>query len=63
MNKIQDYVIEIRVNKLISNRPWKFKDIYNIDLDLYVVPKGNLKSYYNANATGFISENKEALLY
>ena len=61
MNKIQGYIVEIRVKKLISNKPWKFKDIYDINLDLYIVPKENIKNYYNV--TGFIAENKEALFY
>ena len=61
INKIERYTVEIRVKRLIKHIPWRFKDIYDIDLDIYIVPKENVKEYYNE--TGFISDNKDVLMY
>lgn len=60
-NKISNYTVDIRVNKLIKHKPWYFKDIYDIDLDFFIVPRENVSDYYNE--TGFIVDNQEALMF
>lgn len=61
MSQIGRYTVDLRVNKLSKNKPWRFHDIYNVNLELYIVPKSNISQFYNE--TGFIAENKEVFFY
>ncbi|WP_054750187.1 CRISPR-associated helicase Cas3' [Ruminiclostridium josui] len=59
---INQYTVKVRTNKLVQNMPWRFDEVYSyIDAPYLIVPKPNVSQFYNA--TGFISENKDAFMY
>lgn len=61
VSKLGNYMVQIRVNKLIKNRPYVFKDIYDVDAPFYIVPKGVIERYYDKN-TGYIVDNSDAFM-
>lgn len=58
---MSQYTVDVRIKKLIKNRPCTFHEVYGVHLDWFVVQQADLKYYYDK--TGFISESKEAFLY
>jgi len=61
LNELSRYTVEVRISKLIRNQPCRFSDIFDVNLDWYVVQSEEIKNYYNR--TGFISENPTAFEY
>lgn len=61
LNQLSQYTVDVRVSKLIKNLPCRFKDVYGVNLDWYVVQAEDVPNYYNE--TGFVSDNKAAFIY
>ncbi len=61
--KMNDYIIQIRWNKLKRNLPVNFSARGGTMSDLLWVPPGELSRYYDDGVTGFIDELGEALMY
>lgn len=61
VSKLGNYMVQIRINKLIKNKPYTFKDIYDVDAPFYIIPKGEIKRYYDKN-TGYIVDNSDAFM-
>jgi len=61
MAKMNDYIIQIRVTKLIKNRPVEFSVRGNTDSSLFWVPINQINQYYNEK-TGFIDENGSSFI-
>lgn len=61
MTKMNDYIIQIRVTKLIKNRPIEFVVRGDADSSLFWVPPDQEKQYYDEK-TGFINESGEGFI-
>lgn len=61
LNRLGQYTVGVRVSKLIKNLPCRFKDVYGVNLDWFVVQAADVAKYYNE--TGFVSDSKEAFIY
>ncbi|WP_077369029.1 CRISPR-associated helicase/endonuclease Cas3 [Anaerosalibacter sp. Marseille-P3206] len=61
MTKMNDYIIQIRINKLIKNRPIEFVARGDAVSSLFWIPLDQKEQYYNEN-TGFIDESGEGFI-
>lgn len=59
--KFNDYIVQIRINKLKENKPIEFNARGGAYTELYWIPNIQLERYYNED-TGFKAENTEAYL-
>lgn len=57
MRKLGKYTLQLRPKRLINHRPSEFKTLFNLDLNLFVVQKEIINSYYNE--TGYIFDQNE----
>ncbi|MFZ7120019.1 MAG: CRISPR-associated helicase Cas3' [Eubacteriaceae bacterium] len=60
--KLSQYIVQVRISRLLKNRPIEFSIRSGCKMSMYWVPQNQLNEYYNLD-TGFIDENGEALLY
>lgn len=60
--KLNDYIIQVRINRLKKNKPIEFSARGSAYTELYWIPSIQLEDYYN-NETGFKAENVEAYLF
>ena len=60
--KLNDYIIQVRLNRLKKNKPIEFSARGSAYTELYWIPSIQLEDYYN-NETGFKAENVEAYLF
>jgi CRISPR-associated endonuclease/helicase Cas3 len=60
--KMSNYMVQIRVKRLINNRPIDFSARNGIRLNAFWVPPGQVSQYYDRD-TGFIDEVGKALMY
>ncbi len=60
-SKISEYVIQVRVNKLVGNLPPTFQNRGDVNTNFYWVPFDQLKDFYDEE-TGFIDKHGEAYI-
>jgi CRISPR-associated endonuclease/helicase Cas3 len=60
--KMSDYIIQVRVKKLITNRPPSFEARGGVSSPIFWIPPAQRKSFYNEK-TGFISDSKEVFVW
>lgn len=60
--KMSDYIVQVRVKKLFTNRPPSFEDRGNAIAPLFWVPPIQRKDFYDSQ-TGFISKSGEGYIY
>jgi CRISPR-associated endonuclease/helicase Cas3 len=61
MTKMNDYIIQIRVTKLIKNKPIEFKARGDVDSSLFWIPLNQKDQYYDEE-TGFIDESGKGFI-
>lgn len=59
--RMNDYIIQVRVRKLIKNRPLEFKVRGGAMSDMFWIPRGQVEDYYSRE-TGFITDNDKAFM-
>src|SRR5690606_13301634 len=59
--KMSDYIVQVRVKKLFTNRPPSFEDRGNAIAPLFWVPPIQRKDFYDSQ-TGFISKSGEGYI-
>lgn len=60
-NALGRYTVEVRQKRLEDNLPPRCKDVFDLDLDYYVVPQDDLERYYDV--TGFIMGSSDSVFY
>ena len=60
--KMNDYIIQVRISAIKTNRPPEFAARNNVQCAMYWIPPGQLQDYY-CQETGFISKNGEAFMF
>lgn len=54
LNLIGKYTVEVSSKRLMNNRPCRFSDLYDVDLDMYVVPNNDIDRFYGETGFKFI---------
>jgi CRISPR-associated endonuclease/helicase Cas3 len=62
MAAMSDYMIQVRINRLKSNRPPEFSVRNDVEDQMFWIPPGQINEFYDSN-TGFKDEHKGAFLY
>lgn len=61
LSKMSEYMVQIRLKRLIQNRPFEFSERNGVNADFFWVPRENLNHYYDQD-TGYLDENGESYL-
>jgi CRISPR-associated endonuclease/helicase Cas3 len=60
--KMNDFIIQVRISRMLENKPLEFKVRGEVQCDLYWIPPEDVSRYYDEN-TGFIDKSGKALIY
>jgi len=61
MAKMNDYIIQVRISRLLNNKPIEFSARGDIESSLYWIPIGQLGQYYD-DETGFKDDSGESFI-
>lgn len=62
IRKLGKYTLQLRPNRLVNHMPTEFKTLFHLDLNLFIVQKEIIDSYYNE--TGYIfDQNEQAAIF